>query len=164
MRLLAFIVAAQLTGATLSETPREPSPKHFVAMEAPCSEASLNTLRSLINAEAMAHEQLWSLVTALLCDAGEPSRRTEVVLRHLAASVHHTTSGLDGPTSSFELRRGPSAAAEMTLATSVNYAELSLPDSRHAALVYAGDICTRRVTIDHQRARWTITRYTSSCD
>lgn len=164
MRLIALIIAVQSMGAAFSATPRELSPNNFVAVEAPCSRASLNALRSLINAEAMAQEQLWSLVSALLCDAGEPTRRTEVVLRHLATSVHHTAAGFEGPTSSYELRSSPSVAAEMTLATIVNYAELSVADSLHAALVYAGDICTRRVTFDHQKERWVITRYASSCD
>lgn len=141
------ILSLLITAACVAQAKR---PVDFsLAAEAPCSEATISTMRSSIEAKATHPEQLLSVISSLLCESPDASNRVDTVFGHLAESVRHTQSDLGSPTASTVVHRDRELASEMTLATNVDYASLRLRGQTLCVVEYSGDICTRSVTIAH---------------
>lgn len=130
----------------------------------PCSAAQLPKFRSAVFAQAKDPKQLWKIVSPILCDAEQSSDRTTPVYSHLAKSVRHVQEDADSKRTVQMVARSKELVADMVLATTVHYAELSLPSKTQAMLEYSGDICSRCIHANYRNGQWLIGEYISGCD
>ncbi|RNF82334.1 hypothetical protein [Montanilutibacter psychrotolerans] len=157
--LLPILLAASLPA--LADAAKSPDATSFE----PCGAQSLRSFREIIvtrTSRGSLHAPL-DLVPMILCGNRDDGVRLSTVYDHMAERMTHVEEHTGMPPVRSQVKKSLELAAEMILATNVDYAELSASQDS-LLLEYSGDACSRQVKIEVVRGAWLITEYVSSCD
>ncbi|MFQ6309109.1 hypothetical protein ACLMLE_02325 [Lysobacter capsici] len=140
------------------------SVRPHVSASEPCSQSQISKYRSAVFDRASAPQQLWPLIASMICSTGGDDARIQTAYDHLPPKLRHSTEDLGMERTTETVERSRDLASEMTTASKVDYAELTVKTKSLVELQYSGGACSRQIDVRLTGRKWVIDEYVSGCD
>jgi hypothetical protein len=164
MRLPASHLILLMALITPAAAHADRSVRPHVSASEPCAQAQISKYRSTVFDKTATPQKLWPLIASIICSAGGDDARIQTVYDYLPPKLRHRTEDLGMERTTETVERSRDLASEMTTASEVDYAELTVKTKSLVELQYSGGACSRQIDVRLTGRKWAIDEYVSGCD